>query len=844
MTANLRIKFLERLRPLLNYMGAPEDLKCFFLGIEVLKDVLNLLASHADDAMLMQITKNLDLIAYAQKYENKIVGLFPLSDRAKGAKFHSYMEAYPHCCIYFSNPKQSDHYQQWLALVATALPYLVKLDQLRISNPSKHMDDNLQFCRAFRQLSHETNEKNSEILNFLPRKPTPIIEYIEKLDAVCKILGYELENNNVFRQFYYIRLMLSRDPEKKVKTNRTYTVRRPGGKYFKTPDAVQQRDKSDTNVAYNNFVDETIDSFKLSQYFEPKKSELKFIESFDDYLKSERVYASSNLTASPERMDHYFLENRHPHARKRARYAAQAMEMSNQNLPFSRSKLSGYEVDCFLKTLKTIRTDNTVETFKTRKERPGFWRWDVVAFCGCIFYLSQSPETLLSMRANGKGALPGCISLQYDGPRVFIPITSPDHAAPPRSASTVGVVDHLELLIPLDLLFFLPHFDSKALLEAPKGILLFDAQCVGHFIDLLNHINKYYHTDLTPRKIQMALADEMTLRAPADRVVSLYFRGEAPNSYIPAIYSVIPHTKIQKLYENSVAALQCSDELKHGFNQNIQDSFIKDFETKFVGSLHVPTNIYVKDMLSALRLKFLNLRSSKSRSFVEMHNTYTAWVALFYLATCGVRSVSNIMPSHFDIDFDTGTAFVSDKDNEAYFHARLVWLCKELVDQLKKYQEHLKIFRHVLSIDGAAALDKLKATDAAVKLSTAYSADRTADELALKEGAPFFFFIDERTNAMCATTPTWLGSYVSDDWALRLVSLRHFIRSSLIEAGCSGEVINALMGHHMRGESPWGPYSTLPPVVWREKVSAALTPVIKRLGLEALDGPFTWRPLQ
>jgi hypothetical protein len=226
-----------------------------------------------------------------------------------------------------------------------------------------------------------------------------------------------------------------------------------------------------------------------------------------------------------------------------------------------------------------------------------------------------------------------------------------------------------------------------------------------------------------------------------------------------------------------------------------------------------------------------------------MHNTYTAWVIIFYLATSGVRSVGNIMPSRFDIDFPTGTAFVSDKDNSEYFHARLVWLCPELLDQFKKYQEHLGLLRYLLCIDGAAALDKLRGADAPLRLTTAHSANREADALALTHGAPFFFFLDEHTNALCNTTPTLLGRYVSTDWELRLLSLRHFIRSSLIEAGCSGEVINALIGHHLRGEAPWGPYSTLPPVVWREKVSAALTPLITSLGLQPLGGPLTWGPV-
>jgi hypothetical protein len=187
---------------------------------------------------------------------------------------------------------------------------------------------------------------------------------------------------------------------------------------------------------------------------------------------------------------------------------------------------------------------------------------------------------------------------------------------------------------------------------------------------------------------------------------------------------------------------------------------------------------------------------------------------------------------------------VSDKDNDAYFHARLVWLCPELLDQFKKYQKHLGQLRYVLSIHAGAALDQLKLTDAPVRLSTAHSANRAADQSALKDSAPFLFFLDERTHVVCAMNPTWLCTYVSEDWELRLVSLRHFIRSNLIEAGCSGEVINALMGHHMRGESPWGPYSSLHPAVWRRNVNAALTPIVQGLGLEALDGPLTWGLLQ
>jgi len=58
----------------------------------------------------------------------------------------------------------------------------------------------------------------------------------------------------------------------------------------------------------------------------------------------------------------------------------------------------------------------------------------------------------------------------------------------------------------------------------------------------------------------------------------------------------------------------------------------------------------------------------------------------------------------------------------------------------------------------------------------------------------------------------------------------------LLERECPVEVINAFMGHFERGEEPWGIYSGLSPLVYRDILKDKLVPLLNEDGWEALPG--------
>jgi len=220
-----------------------------------------------------------------------------------------------------------------------------------------------------------------------------------------------------------------------------------------------------------------------------------------------------------------------------------------------------------------------------------------------------------------------------------------------------------------------------------------------------------------------------------------------------------------------------------------------------------------------------------------IHNTYSAYVAVFVLATTGIRAVSNLLPAYFDFDPLTGTCFVSDKDNDRYGNAHLAWLFPELVTQLALYAEHTTKIRQYLALKNSSSLDRLDLVNSKLSLSTHRAPDRKNDIEELKPRAPFLFFLGTQQSDLTRIYPSVLATLMGHDWYLRVGALRHFVRSNLLKANCSGEMINAQLGHGERGESAWGRFSTLPPIAWRGQLQETLGPLVHQLGFEALKSP-------
>jgi hypothetical protein len=334
----------------------------------------------------------------------------------------------------------------------------------------------------------------------------------------------------------------------------------------------------------------------------------------------------------------------------------------------------------------------------------------------------------------------------------------------------------------------------------------------------------------------------MSQLAPADRVISTYFQGLPPNQHNPSVYSVVSVEKLQALFDQSCKRIgeRAGRPLIAPVNAELPGLFL--ISNTNIGSLHVPRREAVTSAIKALRTKLAQMSARPGVPIPLLHNTYTAYVALFLLATSGIRAVSSLLPAEFDLDPTTGICFVSDKDNHRYGNAHLAWLHPSLVRQIELYMQHTMRLRQTLALLHPASLDRFDSARGSLNLSSHLAPDRNADREKLANRAPVLFFLSSNGTGPFDVSPVQLAGYLGAEWALRVGVLRHLVRSHLLSTNCSGEMINALLGHGDRGETAWGKFSTLPPSLWRKHLEKIIAPCIKQLGFAAIRSPLLGIP--
>jgi len=392
-----------------------------------------------------------------------------------------------------------------------------------------------------------------------------------------------------------------------------------------------------------------------------------------------------------------------------------------------------------------------------------------------------------------------------------------------------------------------PLLDRALSRLEPVGHKLFQRDYETEFGQVLSAINLARGTALNPERVGRMIARFMAQLGGRDRVYELYFRGMPPNQHNPCVYSAVSVRQLQKLHTEACVRMYRLAGRPDLITEHValQASVVAGEEI-FVGSLHVPTRGSVRSTVRVAIDTVRRLASTTHSSFAEQHNAYTAYLAFFLLATTGLRAVSSLLPARFDVDGVTGLCFVSDKDNDAYEQARIVWLHPTLLRQLDEYRKHVTRLRQYLALTSPQGISQLDGQRRTPPLSRHTSPGRT-DDLSLldKEGVSTLFLLAAEGAQLTPTFPAELQSLLGETWQLRLGALRHFVRTELLRLAIPGEAINAALGHGERGEAPWGSLSSLPPIPWRRRLGEALVQVIADAGFEVLPSPLlrsTGRP--
>ena len=104
---------------------------------------------------------------------------------------------------------------------------------------------------------------------------------------------------------------------------------------------------------------------------------------------------------------------------------------------------------------------------------------------------------------------------------------------------------------------------------------------------------------------------------------------------------------------------------------------------------------------------------------------------------------------------------------------------------------------------------------------------------------PHLFFLKD-DGSIEAITPSALEAKVEKVFPLPFNASRHFIRTELVmsqhpdHGRCPSHIIDAFLGHWLRGREPWSELSTLSPVQFVEHLRPYLEELVASCGWRAI----------
>jgi integrase len=268
---------------------------------------------------------------------------------------------------------------------------------------------------------------------------------------------------------------------------------------------------------------------------------------------------------------------------------------------------------------------------------------------------------------------------------------------------------------------------------------------------------------------------------------------------------------MQRLY------IQCAEDLASEIASVSEKTFhrshnsIRESET-YLGARHCPTLATVTTAISALRDRVRQVprlqvprSQAERRAFVSNHDALTLYAYWMFAFATGVRGVVDPYPRIERVDIDTGILTIEDKaanSGDKGYKSRLVWLPHVVREQMQAYQVYLDELKRKYKIDS-------------------------------KEPS-FFLHLEQDRVRPVAIRPTELESRVEELLPFPANTQRLFLRSELLDRGCSVEVVDAFMGHWCFGEEPWAPFSTFNYAVYFASLERYVAPLLKEIGFDVV----------
>ena len=217
-----------------------------------------------------------------------------------------------------------------------------------------------------------------------------------------------------------------------------------------------------------------------------------------------------------------------------------------------------------------------------------------------------------------------------------------------------------------------------------------------------------------------------------------------------------------------------------------------------IGARLCPTRAAVRAMFDALRADVQSAAEGTDRkAFAEYHNLLTLFTTQFfgYVTTC--RAIATPYVATEQLHDVLPVTVLSDKGDELGRKTRVVWIPDTLRTHMNAYDQHCAMTQVQLP----------------------------------KRIAHAVFFLDDQLQPV-VVRPATLEPLLNRYLPVRANTHRRFVRTELLECGCPGEVVDALLGHWRRGQEPFGPYATFSFATYLTVLKRYLQPLLVDIGLD------------
>lgn len=510
-----------------------------------------------------------------------------------------------------------------------------------------------------------------------------------------------------------------------------------------------------------------------------------------------------------------------------ARGQAAATAMRNQRLPNEWDRLTAYEVKQFLFLLSNLANKSFNKVGNVPAE-------ELAAFLAILFWTSSSIETVLTctlVPTDARSTVPLSIQRCKDGPWLWVikprvprqSLVSDDilsnQALTPVPRYTLPIPPEAVTVMKRYLATFpdgsqVEKLFSPAQSTKEEAALIYN-QAAAVFLGKVRFHSGGRHK---VQRVSMHLHDLISRLPGADITTAMSISGRNdPLGSVPLHYTVTTVSHIDKCYKTA-----CS-QIRTDFEADSTLTGICDVGSDgevHVGSRYVPRKESVQNLVKNLRKRITE--STAEMRIIDLHNAITIYTVQMLGYATGYRNVRDPLLQEAEIDRETCFAVISDKDDDSYYNSRIVWLPDLCMRQLDSYREHLELFQQWLFEYDQKLFFKVR--EEAV---TGRHADRTNPALLI-------LWKDGRDNPLSPKVMKHLVGDVGFD--LPGNANRHYLRTMLLARNCPLEVIDAFMGHWSRGVEPWGRYSGLSPITYRQELSHHLVKLLESAGWEVEYG--------